>query len=239
MRTPLLCFIVFHLLSTGLRSQETVVVNDPNARVRDVPSFDRITVSSAIKLYLTPDDNEKVVVSADQAWARDKIVTRVKDGVLEVFFDCKGVDCWRGDRRLKVYVGFRTLRGLKASGATDTYVNGVIKADRFRLDLTGASNFKGAVDAVDLEVDQSGASDARIGGRVSNFRVDLSGASSLKGYELSADVVDIDVSGASNAQINAVKELKVEASGASDVRYRGSGVLKEINSSGASSVRKG
>ena len=128
---------------------------------------------------------------------------------------------------------------MKASGATDTYVNGVIKADRFRLDLTGASNFKGAVDAVDLEVDQSGASDARIGGRVSNFRVDLSGASSLKGYELSADVVDIDVSGASNAQINAVKELKVEASGASDVRYRGSGVLKEINSSGASSVRKG
>jgi hypothetical protein len=239
MKVPLICFLVFRVSLSLLQAQETVVVNDPNARVRDVSSFERISVSSAIKLYLSPDDTEKVVVSANEDWARDKIVTRVRNGVLEIFFDCKGSDCWRGDRRLKVYVGFRNLRELKASGATNTFVNGVIKSDKFRLDVTGASNFKGAIDAGDLEVDQSGASDVRVSGRASSFRVDLSGASSLKGYELSADVIDIDVSGASSAQVNAVKELKVEASGASDVRYRGEGVLKDINTSGASSVKKG
>lgn len=239
MKVPLICFLVFRVSLSLLQAQESVVVNDPNARVRDVSSFDRISVSSAINLYLSPDETEKVVVSADEAWARDKIVTRVKNGVLEIFFDCKGLDCWKGDRRLKVYVGFRNLRELKASGATNTYVNGVIRSDKLRIDVTGASNFKGAIDAGDLEVDQSGASDVRISGRASNLKVDLSGASTLKGYDLSAEVADVDVSGASNAQVNAVKELRVEASGASDVRYRGTGVLKEINTSGASSVKKG
>jgi hypothetical protein len=239
MKVPLICFLVFRVSLSLLQAQESVVVNDPNARVRDVSSFDRISVSSAINLYLSPDETEKVVVSADEAWARDKIVTRVKNGVLEIFFDCKGLDCWKGDRRLKVYVGFRNLRELKASGATNTYVNGVVRTDKLRIDLTGASNFKGAIDAGDLEVGQSGASDVRISGRASNLKVDLSGASTLKGYDLSAEVADVDVSGASNAQVNAVKELRVEASGASDVRYRGTGVLKEINTSGASSVKKG
>lgn len=239
MKVPLVCLLLLRVSLSLLHAQESVVVNDPKARVRDVSSFDRISVSSAIKLYLSPDDVEKVVVSADEDWVRDRIVTRVRNGVLEIFFDCKGPECWKGDRRLKVYVGFRNLRELKASGATSVSVNGIVKSDKLRLDITGASNFKGAIDAGELEVDQSGASDVRLSGRASNLRVDLSGASSLKGYDLSADVANVDVSGASSAQINAAKELKVEASGASDVRYRGTGVLKEINTSGASSVRKG
>lgn len=239
MKVPLICFLVFRVSLSLLQAQEAVVVNDPNARVRDVSSFERISVSSAINLYLSPDNTEKVVVSANEDWARDRIVTRVRNGVLEIYYDCKGMECWKADRRLKVYVGFRNLQELKASGATNTYVNGVIRSDKLHIDVTGASNFKGAVEAGDLEVDQSGASDVRIGGSAKKFRLDLSGASTLKGYDLSADVADVEVSGASTAQINAVKELKIEASGASDVRYRGTGVLKDIRTSGASSVKKG
>jgi hypothetical protein len=239
MKTPILSLLILHISLSLLQAQETVIVNDPNARVRDVASFDRISVSSAIELYLSPDENEKVVVSAADPSYRDRIRTKVTNGMLDISFDSKGIGSWKGNPKLKVYVAFRNLRELKATGATNTYVNGVVKSDRLRVDVSGASVFKGAIDAGELEIDQSGASDIRIGGRASKMRVDLSGASSLKAYDLAADFVDVDVSGASNAQVNAEKELKVEASGASDVRYRGVGALKEINTSGASSVRKG
>jgi hypothetical protein len=239
MKTPILSLLILHISLTLLQAQETVVVNDPNARVRDVASFERISVSSAIDLYLSPDDTEKVVVSADDPEARDRIVTRVSNGTLEIYYDCKGAGCWTKNRRLKVYVGFRNLQELKASGATNTYVNGVVRADKLKIGLTGASNFKGAVEAGELVVDQSGASDIRIGGTAKKFRLDLSGASTIKGFELAADFIVADVSGASTAQLNAVKEMEIDASGASDVRYRGAGVLKSINSSGASSVKKG
>jgi hypothetical protein len=239
MKTPILSLLILHISLSLLQAQETVIVNDPNARVRDVASFDRISVSSAIELYLSPDENEKVVVSAADPDYRDRIRTRVTNGNLEIYYDSKGMANWRGNPKLKVYVAFRNLRELKATGATNTYVNGVIRSEKLRVDLSGASVFKGAVDAQELEIDQSGASDIRISGRAVRSKIDLSGASVFKAYDLSSESMDLDVSGASDAQINVVKELQVEASGASNVRYRGDGVLKSVNTSGASSVKKG
>ena len=52
------------------------------------------------------------------------------------------------------------------------------------------------------------------------------------GYNASA-------SGASDIKITVNKELSAHASGASDVRYKGNGVIRDLKSSGSSSVSKG
>ena len=43
---------------------------------------------------------------------------------------------------------------------------------------------------------------------------------------------------ASDAEITVNKELTVDASGGSDVYYKGSGVIRNVRSSGSSSVKK-
>ena len=62
--------------------QKTAIVYDDNAQVRKVASFNAISVSSAIDLYLTQSASSKVAVSASSDEIRDHIITEVEGGVL-------------------------------------------------------------------------------------------------------------------------------------------------------------
>jgi hypothetical protein len=48
----------------------------------------------------------------------------------------------------------------------------------------------------------------------------------------------IDASGASSVRVLANKEISAEASGASSIQYKGEAMIKDFNSSGASSVKR-
>jgi hypothetical protein len=213
------------------------VVNDPNAEQRTVGSFSEIRVSHAIDLYLSEAATEAVAVSASAVEYRDRIKTEVSDGVLKIWYDEKK---WgrSGNRKLKAYVGFRELRKLTASGASDVFVTGTIKSDKLELNMSGASDFKGAVDAGSLHTELSGASDVVVSGKVSDLMVDASGASDFKGFDLTAQNCTVEASGASHIDITFNGEMKARASGASGVSYKGSGVIRDLKTSGASSVSR-
>ena len=104
--------------------------------------------------------------------------------------------------------------------------------------MSGASDFKGEVKADAVEIDLSGASDMNVRGSANNLKVEASGASNLKGYDFTADNCLISASGASNVKLTANKVINAEASGASNVYYKGSGQEGKIKSSGASSITK-
>jgi Putative auto-transporter adhesin, head GIN domain len=229
---------VMLVFATGItQAQEKVVINDPNAQVRNVGSFTEISVSSSIDLYLSNDDKETVVVSARDAYLRDRIITRINGNRLEIFFEYKGRMNWT-DMRLKAYVSFKTLNKIRASGSSDVYVNGVIRSENLEIGLSGSSDFSGALDVKNLKLDQSGSSDSKISGRAAMVDIDLSGASDVKAFDLAVQQCKIGLSGSSDVSITCNGEMTVNASGASDVRYRGSGVIREVKTSGSSSVRR-
>ena len=89
-----------------------------------------------------------------------------------------------------------------------------------------------------LTADLSGASEMTVSGTAKELSMEGSGASSFHGFDLSTQNSDVDVSGASTAHVQTEKEIKVEASGASSVRYKGNAVIREIKSTGASSIQK-
>jgi hypothetical protein len=232
-------FLIFLTASAfGLRAQDKVIINDANAQVRNVGSFSEISVGGSVDLYLSPDDHEVVVVSASEPSYRDRIQTRVEGGQLKIGFENKGFGRWPSGMKLKAYVSFRMLTKLTASGSSDVYVNGVIKSEKLTINLSGASDFKGAVDVAELNLDQSGSSDSQLSGRATRLKVELSGASDLKGYGLETDYCDIKASGASDSQITVNKELSVHASGANDVNYKGAAETVKAQTSGASEVSR-
>ena len=236
----ILGFCMIFFVAIQLKAQDKVVVNDPNAQLRQVSSFNEISVSGGIDLYLSPDEKETVVVSANDNRYRDRIITRVVDNRLEIFYENKGNIRWPDNMKLKAYVSFKTLQKLKASGSSDVYVNGVIKSEKLEIRLSGSSDFKGAIKVDEFVLSQSGSSDSRISGTADRVTIDVSGSSNVKAYEMAVNYCDVEASGASDIQITVNKELSARASGASDINYMGSGIIKEVKSSGSSSVsRKG
>ncbi len=214
------------------------VISDANAQLRTVAPFTGVRISSAIDLYLSQGDETAVAVSAEDPAVRDRIKTEVKDGELRIWFDGQGWKNWRGNKAMKAYVSIKSINSLKASGACDVKLMGKIKADKLSVDLSGASDLEGELDCNKLEMDVSGASDLRLQGTMGSTALRLNGASSVKGWGLTTDYCEVDAGGASSINIVVNKELSVKASGASDINYRGDGVIKEMKTSGASSISK-
>lgn len=235
MKKLLLLAIIF-LGSIPVFAQQ---VNDPNAEVRAAKDFTGINVSNAFDVYLSQGGTEAVAVSASEDKYRDRIIVEVKAGVLYISYDNKGLNWGKGNKKLKAYISFKDINSLKISGACDVYITGVLKANNLFLEQSGASDLKGKVDINKLTVELSGASDVLISGTASQLAIDASGASDFKGYDLMTETCNASASGASDIKITVNKELSANASGASDIRYRGNGLIRDVKSSGSSSVKKG
>lgn len=231
-----LSVLLLLLLPVAMMAQKQVI-KDENAEPRTIGSFHAIRVSNAIDLFLSQSDEEALAVSAVKPEFRDRIKTVVEEGVLKISYHDDG-KWWKGNKKLRVYVSFKTLDKLTATGASDVVVNGTLKADKLTLGMSGASDFKGAIEASSLDVNLSGASDAVISGKVSELKVDANGASDFKGYDLQADNCSVDATGASSIKVTVNKELNARASGASGVHYKGEGVIRDIKTSGASNVSR-
>ena len=224
------------LFSAGLLAQQPI--SDPNVQVREAKNFHAIHLSSAFDVFLTQGSEEKVAVSAGEAKDLAYITVEVKNGVLEVGWDHKRK--WsRGNKKLKAYISFKEIDDLSAGGACDVDIEGILKADDLTIDLSGASDLSGKIEVTKkLSIELSGASDAKLSGTATELKIDASGASSFKGFDFSADYCNVKASGASDIKITVNKELSADASGASDVDYKGGGVTRDIKTSGASSISR-
>ncbi len=213
-------------------------INDPNAVVKEAKGYHGISVSNAFDVYLNQSNEEAVAVSAASIKDRDMITVEVKDGILYIGLE-KGWKWSGGNKKLKAYISFKQIDKLSVSGACDVYIKGVIKADVLSINQSGASDVKGKLEVNKLSVDLSGASDMTVTGTATQLSVEVSGASDFKGFDLVTDICDARASGASDIRITVNKELSAQASGASDVKYKGPGMIRDIKSSGSSSISRG
>jgi hypothetical protein len=233
------------------------VIYDENVQVRKLSNFTSIRVSNAIELYISQSDKTEVAVSAKSEEYRNRIITEVNGGTLIIrMADNKWWKWGNEDYRIKAYVSVKDLYAITASGATNIkIVNGLsseklkislegasdlkgdIKAGTLMADLSAASSLKGTLQANALSVKGSGACAFEVSGSGDDLILDVSGASSVKMYDYLVKGASVDASGASSVKINVSGILKLHATGASSIDYKGAAAIKDMQSSGASSVR--
>lgn len=231
--------ILFSLfILAGIGAQAQMTINDPNAEARTVESFHAIQISSAFDVVLSQSNTEGLAVSANNKDAMTHIKTVVKSGTLHIWFD-DGNKWWSKNPKLKAYISVKDLDLIKASGAADINIEGVLKVAELKLDLSGASDLEGAITVTnELSIDLSGASDINISGSADKVTIDANGASDVKAYEFKANTCSVEASGASSVRITADKEMSVKLSGASSLSYKGNAVIKDVKTSGSSSVSR-
>ena len=231
--------ILFSLLIlAAITGSAQKTINDPNAEARPVGSFHALQISNAFHVVLTQSDEEGLAVSANHKEDVSNIKTTVENGTLRIWFDDNN-KWWPKNRKLKAYISVKDLSQIKAGGATNITIENGLKVASLKLEMSGASDLKGQLTvAGDLSIRLSGASDITISGVADRVSIDASGASDVKAFDFTANTCMVDASGASSVRITADKEMSVKLSGASSVNYKGNATIRDIKTSGASSISR-
>lgn len=231
--------VLLVMLSPAFGQNDKTIVYDANAEVRKLSGFEGVEVSGAIDLYISQGTEEAVAVSSSSSEMLSRVRTEVRGSTLRIFFDSKGMN-WKswGNYKLKAYVTFKKISHVEASGACNVKVADVLKGTDLQIEMSGASDFKGAVSVTNLKLEMSGASKVSISGRAAKADIEANGASDFRGYDLNADYCKLDASGASVVRITVLQELNAQASGGSSIYYKGAGSIHSSNTSGGASIRR-
>lgn len=200
---------------------------------RDISNFTSIDVSNGFDVIISQGNECTVEVEADENLHK-VIITKVKNGVLHVYAD----ENIRKAKKTAIYISFKDLESLDVSGAVDLESAGVINANELYVDCSGASDVELYLQVNKLKLDVSGASDLDLEGTAAHFNADVSGASDIDAFQLHADNVSVDASGASSIDVHAVSTFEAESSGASDIRYKGDPKVNRVSTSGAGDVHR-
>ncbi len=178
---------------------------------RELNGFNSIEVSGAFKVVVVAQKDFGVVVEADDNII-PLVITEVDDQTLEIKRDRS----FSTGSAVTIRVFAPNIEGIENSGASNVRVSNLANDS--------------------LEIHSSGASKTELEGSTGRLSVELSGASSIEASDLNSERASIDGSGASFAAVTATKELSVDLSGASRVRYKGNPEKLVRNTSGASRV---
>jgi hypothetical protein len=214
-------------LSSLAQQTKTVAINN----------FNEITVSSGIDLYLTQGNSEslKIVTSNEHL---NKVVVEKNGTRLNIRYGTK--NNWSGmfkDREIKVYVSFKNLQALSASGGSDVNSQQTINVPRLSITSSGGSDIELNLITNNLSITSSGGSDISLKGRATNLNVTSSGGSDVDAKEFAVENARVNSSGGADVDIFVTKALDVTASGGSDVSYKGNPSVNN-HSSKSGSVSK-
>lgn len=238
MKKLVLSFLVLALAGLSLQAQKTA--NDPNAEKRAVGSFHGIDVGTGIELSLSAGSTEEVAVSANTTEHRDKIVTKVENGILKIHYENKlgSVNKKNEAKGLKAYVSFKTLDKLYASTGAEIEITGVLQAATLDIKANTGAEINGKVEVGTLTLDQNTGSKVNLTGKADNLEIEGSTGSRFMGEEMITSTSDVRVSTGARVTVNADKELQVRASTGGIVKYKGNAGVREVRTSTGGSVSK-
>ncbi len=199
---------------------------------RDVSGFDAIRVGGAFEVILTQGNSESLVVEAD-ANLMPLIRTEVRNHVLIIDTE-KNI---RNAEDLNLYITFKTLKNLRLSGAVEVKSENNIRTDALRIEGSGASEVTLDLITDELSCEFSGACEINLSGSAATCDINLTGASEVDAYDFEIGTLDIEISGAGDADVNVTGDLRARVSGAGTVRYKGNPRVDSYTS-GAGSVKK-
>ncbi len=199
--------------------------------LRDLSGFTGVDAGGVFDITISPATEYSVSIEAGEQLL-PLIETRVSNDTLKIKFDrsVKNV----GD--VKVVIGMPALNHVDLSGASALQVEPGFEADRFTVDLSGAASSSLDIAVNKLLVDLSGAADLELAGKAYTLVLDASGASEISAEDMVIRDAQIDLSGASEIDLNVTGELVVEASGASEVNCIGRPESSRVDTSGMSDI---
>ena len=125
---------------------------------------------------------------------------------------------------------------IQASGASSGSILG--KSGTAEIQVSGASDLTLNLICGNITLSCAGASDLTLTGEADSGTMTISGGSDFSASGFAVKRLDITASGASDARVWAIDELRAKATSASDLKYKGNPPVFETSSSSAGSVKR-
>jgi hypothetical protein len=221
-------------------------------RTYDFDGFNRIEVSTAFEVEVTPSQSYSVSITGFQNLFDYFEVEKTSD-TLKIHMK-QGTFTTSNPR---VVITLPTLTYLSIAGASHGSVKGFVSSSDLTLqvigassldivmtvgksdvEVIGASQLHGSLTTTDCRAKLSGASRMEISGFAETLDIEVSGASTADMFGFSTKDVWTDISGASTLNLTVNRKLNVQVSGASTLNYKGTPELGKMDISGASSLHK-
>ncbi len=199
---------------------------------RKVEAFKKISVSGAYKVVLKQDSSYALQITADNNLI-PYIKTEVSGGLLHIYN--KKSLCSSGQMVINVGVGH--LEEIKSSGGVEITGDGKLTTGDLRLDLSGAAKLTLNLNAAHVTTEGSGAVELNLSGQATSHDIDLTGSGDIKALDFIVSDCSIQTSGVGHLEVNVLKSLNINSTGASEVRYKGNPSLTQTKA-GVSSVEK-
>jgi hypothetical protein len=212
-----------------------VGAGQPVTAEKDLSGFSKIDASSAFQVDVSWADGYSVVITVSEKVTPYLDVT-VQGDTLRISLK-PGLTVTGATGPMVAKVTMPKLTGLNLSGATHTNVGGFKSGDPLDVQVSGASQLNGSLEAGDVRSQLSGASRMTLAGKGQKLALEASGASQGNLEAFAVTGASVELSGASQATVNVTGKLDVNASGASTLRYTGSPTMGSVESSGASTVQ--
>lgn len=213
------------MISTATSKNEATSIYDVNT------SYKSLSVRSAIKVEYR-HDIDKLQIIADSS-ILSKIKVNYDEDDIEIY-----ASSFKSPFKVTALVpASKELESIEIEGASSFSSDKEIEAEKLDIEVSGASKFNANINCQSLKASVSGASSASIGGEAMNAEISVSGASKLSSENLNTDYADIDISGASKAEIICNKNITGNVSGASKLSFGGT-AKSDVSTSGASKVSR-
>lgn len=226
------------LISVALNAQDTKIINDANAVERKLESnFTAIQVSSGIRLYLSQSNQQSLAVSASDINQLKGLITEVVNGTLKIYYDNKLVPVKGDNKRLTVYLSFKSINKLSADAGSLVIIDSSITADNIDLEVTSGAVISGKIQVKELNMNLTSGASVKISGRADKFIVNASTGAILDGYNCIADNAEVVASTGAMLQISVNKQLNAKASTGADIKYKGEAINHNIKKHTGGMVR--
>ncbi len=234
--TAVICFLFLGI------STQTSASADLTTKKFKVANFNSLEIGNEFEVHIFKG-NTYSISATGPASSVDDVEVEVVGSTLEVTIDdikWSNWITWSNEKnKVILNITMPRLRDAEFNGATKVTLEGFTDEEEMTLHCSGAAKMSTPKLVADkLTLDLSGASKIEMKGQVLKLSIDLSGASHIDLNEMVARDVDVDASGASHVELNVQKSLRVEASGASKITYRGNPLNISKDLSGASTVRR-
>lgn len=203
-----------------------------------INTFDEITVSSGIDVYLTQSNSENIRINGHPDLLKNVLVQKT-GSTLHISY--KNNISWSRlfkGQSIKVYVNYKQLKAITASGGSDVYTQNTLKTDKLAINVSGGTDLKLQAVVRDIQIQSSGGSDIDLKGSATNMTIDVSGGSDIEALEFIVAYAKVSASGGSDTNINVTKALEANASGGSDINYKGNASVKKTSSGRSGDVSR-